>query len=64
MPTMVPIIVLSGSRTMFKNTIHVPVIGEASDEDISAARVKLAELMDDEETLCQLRQFFLALGLH
>ena len=48
---MVPIIVLSDSRTMFKNTIHVPVSGEASDEDIESARAKLAELMDDEETL-------------
>ena len=61
---MVPIVVLSGSRTMFKNTIHVPVSGEASDEEIGAARAKLAELMEDEETLSQLRQFFVALGSH
>ena len=52
---MVPIVVLSGSRTMFKNTIHVPVNGEASDEEIGAARAKLTELMEDEETLSQLR---------
>ena len=42
-----PIVVLSGARTMFKNTIHVPVSGEASDVEIEAARAKLAELMED-----------------
>ena len=49
---------------MFKNTIHVPTIGEASDEDIAAATVKLNELMQDEETLGQRRRFFIALGIH
>ena len=51
MPTVVPVLVLSGSRTMLKNTIHVPVSGEASDEDVANARAKLAELMEDEENL-------------
>ena len=51
MPTVVPVVVLSGSRTMLKNTIHVPVSGEASDEDVASARAKLAELMEDEENL-------------
>ena len=46
-----PVVVLSGSRTMLKNTIHVPVSGEASDEDVANARTKLAELMEDEENL-------------
>ena len=61
---MIPVLVLSGSRTMFKNTIHVPVNGEASDEDIAAAKTKLDELKEDEETLSQLRKFFMAIGLH
>ena len=51
MPTVVPVLVLSGHRTMLKNTIHVPVSGEASDEDVANARAKLAELMEDEENL-------------
>lgn len=35
----IPVIVLSETRTMFKNTIHVPIIeGEVSDEDIAVAR--------------------------
>ena len=52
---------------MFKNTIHVPVnkaAEEATDVEIAAARTKLNELLDDSETLSQLRRFFIALGLH
>lgn len=68
MPTQVPVVVLSGSRTMFKNTIHVPVNGgdtaASSDEDIAAARAKLEQLKEDADTLSQLRRFFISVGIH
>ena len=53
MPMQVPVIVLSSSRTMFKNTLHVPVEGRGapSDQDIASARTKLNELLADNETL-------------
>lgn len=34
----IPVIVLSETRTMFKNTIHVPIEGEVTDEDIAVAK--------------------------
>ena len=47
-----PVVVLSDSRTMFKNTLHVPVVGpEATDVTIAAARTKLEEVLADAETL-------------
>ena len=50
---------------MFKNTIHVPIVSESTvtDIDIANARQKLDELLADEETLNELREYFIALGL-
>ena len=66
MPMTVPVIVLSDSRTMFKNTIHVPleVVTAPTDVQIGAANTKLEELLNDEETLGQMRRLFIAMGLH
>ena len=65
MPIQVPVIVLSDARTMFKNTIHVPVNANATlATELEVARTKLAELAEDAETLLQLRRFFIAMGLH
>ena len=65
MPITVPVIVLSDSRTMFKNTIHVPLDATAaSDEQICSGRTKLTELLADAETLGQLRRLFIAIGTH
>ena len=48
MPIQVPVIVLSDARTMFKNTIHVPVNANATlATELEVARTKLAELADD-----------------
>ena len=49
---------------MFKNTLHVPVEGTCTDEDIGLARQKLDELLADAKTLSELRRFFISLGLH
>ena len=59
-----PVVVLSDARTMFKNTLHVPVDGQSADADIGVARQKLDELRGDAETLGELRRFFIGLGLH
>jgi len=43
MPIQVPVIVLSDSRTMFKNSLHVPLENTSapSAEELEAARTKL-----------------------
>ena len=65
MPISVPVIVLSDTRTMLKNTLHVPVTKAANiNESLAAARQKLAEVLDDQDTVDQMRNFMLAIGLH
>ena len=65
MPISVPVIVLSDTRTMLKNTLHVPVTQAANiNESLAAARQKLAEVLDDQDTVDQMRNFMLAIGLH
>ena len=65
MPISVPVIVLSDSRTMLKNTLHVPVTPSPNlDVSIGTAKQKLAEVLEDQDTLDQMRNFMLAVGVH
>jgi len=45
----VPVVVLSETRSMLKNTLHVPVIRSEGDDDASAGKVK--EVLKDQETI-------------
>ena len=63
----VPVIILSSSRTIFKNSLHVPVLkpSDASPANLSEAKLKLKELLSEsgsESTLSQMRFFMLLLG--
>ena len=56
--TQAPILVISDSRSMFKNSIHVKV-ERTADPDVS----KVAEVLADEETLNELRAYILAMQM-
>lgn len=65
MPITAPVIILSESRTMFKNSCHVPVTpAQDLEETLTKARQKVEQVLADEETLDQMRMFTLALGIY
>ena len=65
MPITAPVIILSDSRTMLKNSLHVPVTQAVDpDEALTIAKKKLGEVLADENTLDEMRFFMLALGIH
>jgi len=48
-----PVMILSNGRSMFKNSIHLPVNGS-----LPFNEAKFAEIMSDKATLDRLRELF------
>lgn len=53
--------VLSEGRSIFKNAIHVPVKQVSSAEDHAKNVLKVKEVLQDKETMEQMRFFYLAM---
>lgn len=62
LPVTNPVLVLSETRSMFKNTIHLPIIAE--DSNFNQVEAKVKEVLKDSETLEQMRFVIIALTLY
>lgn len=60
MPTNVSVLIVGDGRSMFTNSIHMPVKGSK----VAEAKEKVKQVIADKETMDQLRKFFVALTYH
>jgi hypothetical protein len=59
LPVTNPVLILSETRSMFKNTIHLPI--NAEDSNFNQVEAKVKEVLKDFDTLEQMRFMIIAL---
>lgn len=61
MPTNVSVLLMGNGRSVFKNSIHLPCNSNFNKED---ARNKVSQVINDVETIEQMRKLFILLTYH
>jgi len=65
MPTNVSVLIVGEGRTLFKNTVHMPVVKDAKKaKPHSEVKEKLDQVVKDQDTINQMRKAILVFAHH